>query len=109
MRMANTVINKRKVFDCKNFGISSTAQPHSSTATGLSFLYHANPKTAIVNPIKYGLAGTIQEKEEAMLPEPAIKAKTGVMQQSDAAIAETIPALMSLPVLMLFVFLDFAG
>jgi hypothetical protein len=56
----------------------------------------------------YGLAGAIQEKEEAILPEPAINANTGVIQQSDAAMAVKTPALISLPLFMLFAFSGFA-
>ena len=47
-------------------------------------------------PIKYGLAGSSQEKLAAIPLLPAIKAKTGVIQQSDAAMAESMPAPNSL-------------
>jgi hypothetical protein len=59
---------------------------------GFSFTYQANASTAIDKPIKYGLAGSIHEKFAAMLLLPASKAITGVMQQSEAAIADNTPA-----------------
>ena len=64
---------------------------------GLSFTYHANASTAIDNPIRYGLAGSIQEKFAAMLLLPAINAITGVMQQSEAAMADSTPAPVNVP------------
>ena len=46
----------------------------------------------MLKPIKYGLAGSIHEKVEAMPLLPAISAKTGVMQHNEAAIADSTPA-----------------
>ena len=43
------------------------------------------------------LAGSIQEKFAAMLLLPASNAMTGVIQQSEAAIAERTPALVNVP------------
>ncbi|WP_170120699.1 hypothetical protein, partial [Salegentibacter mishustinae] len=42
--------------------------------------------------IRYGLKGSIQEKEEAMPALPEIKANIGVIQQSEAAAAVSNPA-----------------
>lgn len=47
--------------------------------------------------IKYGLAGSIHEKFAAILLLPTSRATTGVMQQSEAAIADNIPALVNVP------------
>lgn len=49
------------------------------------------------NPIRYGLAGSIHEKLAAMLLLPASNAITGVIQQSEAAIAERAPAPVNVP------------
>ena len=51
----------------------------------------------MVMPSKYGLAGSNHEKDDAMPPAPDIRAKTGVMQQSDAAMADKILAPASFP------------
>ena len=45
-----------------------------------------------VKPIKYDLAGSSHEKVEASPLVPAIRANTGVIQQSEAAIAVKSPA-----------------
>ena len=64
-------------------------------------------------PIKYGLAGSIHEKFAAMLLLPASKATTGVMQQSEAAIADKMLALANVPddfmLVMPFPIFEFAG
>ena len=46
---------------------------------------------AIVAPARKGLAGSSQEKADAKLLVPAIRAITGVMQQSELNSAATIP------------------
>ena len=51
----------------------------------------------MVIPSKYGLAGSNHEKDDAMPPAPDIRAKIGVIQHNDAAIADRIPAPASFP------------
>ena len=79
----------------------------------LSFTYHANASTAIDIPIKKGRAGSILEKFEVMLLLPATKAITGVIQQSEAAIADSTPALVIAPddfmLFILFAIFVFVG
>ena len=53
--------------------------------------------------MKYGRKGSSHEKVEASPLVPAIRANTGVMQQSDAAIAVKSPA----PIYFLSVFILF--
>lgn len=85
----------KKVLLWINFGFSSVSQLQSNLFFGLNFWYQANPSTKIVKPIKYGLNGSSQEKVDASPLVPAIRANTGVMQQSEAAIAVKSPALNS--------------
>ena len=84
----------KKVLDCKNDGFFAVSQLQSGLVdfAGLNFIYQANANTAIDKPIKYGLAGSIHEKFAAMLLLPASNAITGVIQQSEAAIAANNPA-----------------
>jgi hypothetical protein len=69
--------------------------------------------TVIDNPIKYGLVGSIQEKFAAKLLLPASRAVTGVMQQSEAAIADNTPALLNVSddfkLIILFSVFEFVG
>lgn len=59
--------------------------------------------TKIVKPIKYGRKGSSQEKFEASPLVPAMRAKTGVMQHNEAAIAVKSPV----PTNLLSVFILF--
>ncbi|MNE55178.1 hypothetical protein D3C80_1500020 [compost metagenome] len=72
-------------------------QSISLVLTVLSFPYQAKARTAIDNPIKYGLAGSIHEKLAAMLLLPASNAITGVIQQREAERADKIPTLVNVP------------
>ena len=82
----------KNLFDCQKEGfMSSQAQAISSAVLGRSFWYHANPKTKKVMPTKKGLAGSSQEKVEAMPLTPANKASKGVIQQSELNKAARIP------------------
>ncbi len=59
-------------------------------------------------PIKIGLAGSIQLNADAAPDTPEISANTGVMQQSEAAIADIAPTPINplLFLLILFLFLN---
>jgi hypothetical protein len=90
----------KNVVDWRNEGFLVVSQLQSITLilAGFNLRYHANANTAIDKPIKYGLAGSINEKLAAMLLLPASNAITGVIQHSEAAIAVRIPAPVNVPV-----------
>jgi len=84
----------KKVLNCKNeaFFVVSQLQSISFVLAGFFNLWcHEKASTAIVKPIRKGLAVAIQEKLVAKLLLPANKAMTGVIQQSEAAMAEKTP------------------
>lgn len=89
--MANTEIKAKDVFVSINFFVAFVSQAHETAFDGLIFLNHAKPNINIVIPIKYGLNGSSQEKEAAILLVPASSASTGVMQHMDAVIDENSP------------------
>ena len=99
---ATTVTMPKNALDSKK-GLLSVSQLQSTCFCGLSFWYHANAKTRAVSPIKYGLKGSIHEKEETSPLAPPKKAKTGVMQQSEAAVAVKSPAIKVLLLLVVVV------
>lgn len=75
---------ERNFLVCQNEGwAGSHSQLTSYLALDPNFLYQANPNTAVAITKKKGRAGSNQEKVEAKLLVPAIKASTGVMQQRE--------------------------
>ena len=60
--------------------------------------------------MRYGLAGSIHEKVDAIPLVPAMRANTGVMQHKEAAIADSKPAPNNLPdVFEVFIRLPFSN
>jgi hypothetical protein len=70
---------------------------------GLSWRYQANASTPIDKPTMKGLAGSSQDKLAARLLLPASNATTGVMQQREAEMADTSPALVNVAVFILII------
>ena len=66
-------------------------------SAGLNLKYHANANTTMDKLTKYGLAGSIHEKLATILLLPASNAITGVIQQSEAAMAARTPAPVNVP------------
>ena len=80
----------RNSLDWKNEGFLVVSQQSIlEDLAGFNFWYQAKDNIEKDKAIKKGLAGSNHEKLEAIPVLPEIKANTGVIQQRDAAIAES--------------------
>src|SRR5689334_8295741 len=98
MSRAKMVMMPKNVFDCRqeDFLVPSQ-QSLADLRGGTNLKYQAKARIARDRPINQGLTGSNQERFVARLLLPAIIVITGVIQQSEAAMADTSPAIVNAP------------